>query len=110
MTQGTAATQAGPQITVHPQRALADAPVQIRLVDFPPLQLLTLRAKMRDPAGGVWASYTIFQTDPQGSVDVATQAPLSGTYDLADPMGLFWSMLPHWMTAKTIDTVRRRAA
>ena len=30
----------------------------------------------------------------QGRVDVATQKPLAGTYNNADPMGIVWSMLP----------------
>ena len=37
-------------------------------------------------------SFATFRSDAQGSVDLDTQKPTSGTYNNVDGMGLFWSM------------------
>jgi hypothetical protein len=37
-------------------------------------------------------SQATFKTDVNGEVDLEKQAPLSGSYAIADGMGLFWSM------------------
>jgi hypothetical protein len=39
-----------------------------------------------------WQSRATFISDNDGQVDVAHQAPVSGTYEGIAPMGLFWSM------------------
>ncbi|HEV8718958.1 MAG TPA: acyl-CoA thioesterase/bile acid-CoA:amino acid N-acyltransferase family protein [Candidatus Binatia bacterium] len=80
--------QTGPRIEVHPVKALIDEPVAIRLSGFGANQRATLRARM----GQNWAAHASFLTDAQGVADIGTQQPLDGTYDRADPMGLFWSM------------------
>jgi hypothetical protein len=78
-----------PQIEVHPVKALIDEPVAIHLHGFGANETVTLRARM----GQNWSSYATFLTNAHGSADVGTQRPLDGTYDRADPMGLFWSMV-----------------
>jgi len=80
--------QTVPRIEVHPVKALIDEPVAIRLRGFKVNQRVTLQARM----GQNWSSYATFLTDAQGIADIGTQQPLDGTYDRADPMGLFWSM------------------
>ncbi len=74
--------------------ALADEVVKIRVEGLDPAQTITLRASLKDDLDQPWNSYATFVSDETGVVDVTTQAPISGTYDFADPMGLFWSMLP----------------
>ncbi len=84
-----------PQIDVTPSTALLDVPVHITLSGFAPHQLITLHATLNDglPGGELTASsHAIFQADEEGSVDLVSQAPLFGTYEGIDPMGLFWSM------------------
>lgn len=55
-----------------------------------PGSLITVRAvTMRD--GGDWAAQATFLADHDGRIDLATQAPVSGDYRVADAMGLFWS-------------------
>jgi len=84
-----------PQIDVIPATALLDVPVHITLSGFAPHQLITLHATLNNglPGGELTASsHAIFQADEDGNVDLISQAPLFGTYEGIDPMGLFWSM------------------
>lgn len=81
-----------PVLTVTPEIALIDVPVVIRLQGLPSGQPVTLRAWMDDAQGNRWASWAHFRADGRGTVDVGTQRPEAGTYQDADPMGLFWSM------------------
>jgi dienelactone hydrolase len=39
-------------------------------------------------------SHATFRVASDGRIDVATDAPLSGTYEGVDPTGLFWSRVP----------------
>jgi hypothetical protein len=91
---GTLQLASAQEIVVEPQSALSDTPVSIILSGFEPESELTLRAQTTDEAGVLWESYAVFGVAGDGSVDVARQAPLEGTYETADPMGLFWSMQP----------------
>ena len=83
-----------PYIDAQPATALADEVVKIQVGGLAPGQTVTLRASLRDDRSQRWESYATFLSDRSGIVDVSTQAPISGTYSIADPMGLFWSMLP----------------
>jgi dienelactone hydrolase len=80
------------RITIVPDRALIDEPVNVRLFGFTPHQRVTIRAQLQDDAGRLWGSYATFKVDKRGSVDVSVQKPVSGTYNGLDPQGLFWSM------------------
>jgi len=53
---------------------------------------MTVRARMRDGAGRQWGSHAAFEADPAGTVDLAVQPPIAGTYQGVDPRGLLWSM------------------
>lgn len=81
-----------PRIEISPDKALADQVVSIRLIGFPPDQWVTIRGSLQDDLKRVWTSQATFETDEEGCVDLSSARPLSGTYDEADPMGLFWSM------------------
>jgi len=80
------------QILIEPSRALVDEKVSIRLAGFPEQELISVHARMEDDLGRTWSSEAAFLTDDQGSVDLAQQAPQSGSYAAADSMGLVWSM------------------
>jgi dienelactone hydrolase len=41
-----------------------------------------------------WRSEAVFNSGAQGTIDLETQAPVSGSYRGIDGMGLFWSMKP----------------
>lgn len=49
---------------------------------------------MTDDGGWHWTSHAVFQADATGTIDLASQAPLEGSYAGIDPMGIFWSMTP----------------
>lgn len=81
-----------PAIIITPNPALSDELAHIRLLGFTPGQRVTIRAEMADDAGQRWRSWAEFDANEEGAVDVATIAPLAGSYSGADAMGLFWSM------------------
>ena len=109
-----------PSIDVQPQNALADEVVKIQVLDLEPGQTITLTASMRDDRDRQWESYAVFRADSEGQVDVAAQAPITGTYSSVDPMGLIWSMLPNvpgteypyfanWETYYVLVTIKAEA-
>src|SRR5690606_8322845 len=51
-------------------------------------------AQLTDSLGTIWRAEAVYMTEAQGAVDLTQQAPQSGSYDIADPMGLIWSMTP----------------
>lgn len=82
----------------HP--ILVGEPLSIRIGGLPADKNVTLTAERtmdasaRTPATPVlYRSRVVFST-PQGSLDLATAKPLSGSYTDADIRGLFWSMAP----------------
>lgn len=91
--QGSTATTR-PRLVVEPAAALLDEPVRIRITGLPPNRPVTVRATMADHFDRQWQSHATFVADADGAVDVAAQPPVAGTYAEADPMGLFWSMMP----------------
>ena len=83
-----------PRLLVGPDRPLLDTELDIRLERFEPRTEVTLHASMREPSGRRWGSHATFRTDESGCVDLRRQAPVAGSYQTADPMGLVWSMTP----------------
>lgn len=41
-----------------------------------------------------WRSANVFTAGPDGTIDLTRDAPVDGSYDGVDPMGLIWSMRP----------------
>lgn len=82
---------AEPRIEVAPQPALFDDVLSIRLSGLPENQPVTLRALLEDERARTWTSHATFLTDVSGCIDLSEQAPLSGSYQGQDPMGLCWS-------------------
>ena len=79
-------------LTVEPASALLDEPVVLRLTGLVPGEDVTLTATMTDHVDRHWQSDATFIADHAGVVEVSTQAPVTGSYEGAEPMGLFWSM------------------
>ena len=84
-----------PFIEVQPENAPGDEVVKIQVGGMVSGQPVTVKAALKDDLDQLWESQATFLADENGMVDVSSQAPLSGTYQLADPMGLFWSMRPN---------------
>jgi hypothetical protein len=83
-----------PEISITPLKTLIDQPLEIVISNLPPNQQITLNATLKDSGNNIWRSSALFEADNKGIVDVAKQAPISGSYKGLDPMGLLWSMLP----------------
>jgi|SaaInlStandDraft_4_1057021.scaffolds.fasta_scaffold07259_2 dienelactone hydrolase len=83
-----------PRIIVTPEKSFIDEPVKISISNLSPHEHLTLEASCTDKKNNTWSSRAVFEADANGMVHVATQAPVSGSYQGVDPMGLFWSMTP----------------
>jgi dienelactone hydrolase len=69
-----------------------DEEVCIRALGMSPQQQILIRAATQDDLGRRWSSQAAFRADASGTVDLAAQKPISGTYRDMSPMGLFWSM------------------
>jgi pimeloyl-ACP methyl ester carboxylesterase len=91
-----AAANQGPRVTfvVAPAPPLMDDRLSISMSGLPPNRLITLKAKSKAQDQLWWRSEAVFNTGPQGAINVETQAPVSGAYRGVDGMGLFWSMKP----------------
>lgn len=83
---------AAQQLTVSPLISLIDQPLEIKVAETTPNQLVKLQATTTDSDGKVWKASGLFQTDEKGQLNLATASSLQGSYCGIDPMGLFWSM------------------
>jgi dienelactone hydrolase len=82
------------KIIITPETALIDEKVEIVLEGFEPDQRVTLKASMDNLLGmsSKWISQATFIAGADGCINIAEQAPVSGSYTGVDAMGLFWSM------------------
>lgn len=80
------------QLEITPQASLIDEPASLRISGLQPHQHATIHAQTLDGFHQQWQSTATFAANEQGTVDLSTQKPLSGSYSEADPLGLFWSM------------------
>ena len=69
-----------------------DETIYIQLNDLDPGQTVTLRGSSVDASGNAFQSFATFEANDMGTIDLTTMAPLGGSYEGIDPMGLFWSM------------------
>ena len=72
--------------------ALLDQVVSVRLRGLTPRQLATLRVNSTDRSHRQWGAWAEFRADSSGSVDLARDAPVNGSYSGAGPMAIFKSM------------------
>ena len=82
------------RLEASPADSLTDQPLSIRLSGLPPGAEVTVAASAADAQGGRWRSESRFVASPDGALDLGRDAPASGSYDRADPMGPIWSMGP----------------
>src|SRR5487761_597630 len=88
--EATAVSRA--QIEIAPNPSFIDEDVTIRVGGVAPGARVTLRAEGKDDAGRIWEAHGTYVADAAGSVNVASEESLGGTYRGCDAMGLFWSM------------------
>lgn len=82
------------QLIVTPSNALADEPVSILATGLPPLQLVTIKATLKDEKENLFQSRAFYRANEAGEVDLERAAALGGDYVGVHPMGLFWSLKP----------------
>jgi dienelactone hydrolase len=68
-----------------------DQPLEILAYGLAPGERVTLRLSMLEPHLP-WQSEAEFIANGAGAIDLSRDAPVSGSYDDADAMGLIWSM------------------
>jgi hypothetical protein len=76
------------RIDVTPTDPSPDTELHIRLLDLPPGEPLRVRAGCTDPNGGRWESSAELIASAEGAVNLHRDAPVSGTHDGVDQMGL----------------------
>lgn len=74
---------------------LADEKVHILVQGLQAGHYYTIHAHMLDEFGREWRSHAEYQADDLGVINVVEQAPLTGTYEGIDGMGLLWSLRLH---------------
>jgi dienelactone hydrolase len=82
------------RIAVDESSALFDDPLHVHISGVRPGQEVTVNASTTDVTGRLWQSTATFAAGPDGSVDVASATPVSGSYEVASATGLLWSMAP----------------
>lgn len=78
------------RLTVSPKTGPLWQRRSIRVSGARPGALVTLVAET-ERNGVPWASRVVLLADTHGRVDLATDAPVSGDFRVADPMGVFWA-------------------
>lgn len=86
------AAVAAPKLIVDHPRALDDQVLAIRIEGVQPGQRIELVAEKFERGAVTWRSQASFLAGDDGAVDLARDAPASGSYSGADPMGFLWSM------------------
>lgn len=81
------------KLSVEPNSVRGDEPFVVRLWDLSPGERVVLTAAFDDELGQEWSATAIFEADEEGKVDTSEQAPVEGSYEARDPMGLVWSAL-----------------
>ena len=91
-----AASDQAPRTTfaVTPAQPLMDDRLVITISGLPANRLITIQANSKAQDQLWWRSAAVFSSGPNGTIDLGSQAPISGAYRGADGMGLFWSMEP----------------
>jgi dienelactone hydrolase len=79
-------------IWVNWPKTLADQAIVVRVTGLAGDQRVTVAAQTTDAARRIWRSEATFTASPDGEVNLASDAPSSGSYRGVNGMGLFWSM------------------
>ncbi|MBN1222548.1 MAG: acyl-CoA thioesterase/BAAT N-terminal domain-containing protein, partial [Candidatus Aminicenantes bacterium] len=80
------------QLEIVRSSDLVDEDISLRLKGLSSGKKYLVRAETQDDMKRKWVSSAEFEADREGEIDCSSQSPVSGSYDKADPAGLFWSM------------------
>ncbi len=81
------------RIELSSDSVMQDEVIEIAVISLDPWARVTLRLTTVID-GTDFVSAADYHADESGRVEVATQAPVTGSYQGTDAMGLFWSMIP----------------
>ena len=81
-----------PALTIVPAGAALDTPPRIQGSISGPGAIVAVTTSQLDAAGRTWSASAKFVADEQGILDTTVDAPLTGSYEGVDAMGLVWSM------------------
>nr|XP_055046278.1 peroxisomal succinyl-coenzyme A thioesterase-like [Misgurnus anguillicaudatus] len=90
----TMSTGKCPLLSVQPIRGLVDERFQIVVMNLLPNQEVTLHALHQSEEKDFWEAFGHYISDLHGTVTVAKDESLGGTYEGTEAMGLLWSMSP----------------
>uniref|UniRef100_A0A3Q1I5Z7 Acyl-CoA thioesterase 19 n=1 Tax=Anabas testudineus TaxID=64144 RepID=A0A3Q1I5Z7_ANATE len=82
------------KLSVHPSRALIDEKFIILVQNAPPGFQVTLHALHQCEDGHNWVAFAHYTANAAGTVNVAEDPSLGGTYSGVEQMGLLWSLRP----------------
>ena len=77
------------ELIITPKRVLCGEKASIQLKGFLPKQKLTINASFQEDENKIWSSSATFVCNELGELDLHKAAPLSGSYQGIEPMGLF---------------------
>ncbi|XP_075997234.1 bile acid-CoA:amino acid N-acyltransferase-like [Genypterus blacodes] len=83
-----------PLLTVAPARAIIDEQISIKGHFLPSYLPVTVCAQMHSEEGDLWEAFAHYQTKADGTVNLARDHSLGGSYLGCEPMGLFWGLQP----------------
>ncbi|XP_043943808.1 bile acid-CoA:amino acid N-acyltransferase-like [Protopterus annectens] len=85
-------SQVAPVIVARPTRALSDDKVDIIVENLQPNQPVTLYAMLMTEQKKLFESFAHYVSNKDGTVQVAEDESLGGSYTGCEPMGFIWSL------------------
>lgn len=82
-----------PSIHVTPLQSNFDEEIDIVIRGCNPGDEVTLKASLSDDRNELFMSEATFKVSQNREVDLAKEAPITGTYTGVDPNGIFWSAI-----------------
>jgi dienelactone hydrolase len=82
------------ELSVTPAEALIDVPRRIAVAGLRPGERVALRSHTVRGPGVTWEATAEFVASADGTVDLARDAPVAGSYQGVSAMGLLWSQVP----------------
>jgi dienelactone hydrolase len=106
---GGTSSNAPVRLDAGPAAAATIAPVHVSVSGLPASGLVTVRARTSDGQGRPWQSAAVFRASAAGTLNLASAAPVSGSYHTADAAGLLWSLQPAFSTSTGTAFISSRA-
>ncbi|XP_056311455.1 peroxisomal succinyl-coenzyme A thioesterase-like isoform X1 [Danio aesculapii] len=93
---GTLSTESRrcPLLTVQPCRGMVDEKFEVVIKNLLPKQEVTLHSLHQSEDKDFWEAFGHYISDEHGTVTVAKDKSLGGTYEGTEQMGLLWSLRP----------------